>query len=147
MYINFVKLNEMIKNRKKVLIVSPGRRTGKTEFIIRNSFHENNFYFTLTREMGCSLEKRMFNRNHKSQHQSIKNNINRDYQDYIYFQKTDTIFLDDVELMPKSFIERILVLDTNIIAICNHIQDYNYNLFAKNGFTFLYAPCDNLMFN
>lgn len=144
MYINCSSLNQMIKNHKKVLIFAPGRRSGKTEFIVRQEFKENHFYFTLSKGIGNVLEKRMLNRNHISQHQYIKDNINIDYR---YYRKTDTVFLDDVLFMKESFIESILAYDMNIIGICDYIPNYDYNLFVKNGFTILLAPCDNISKN
>jgi predicted AAA+ superfamily ATPase len=133
----------MIKNHKKVLIFAP-RRSGKTLYIAKNVFKENNFYFTLTARGKIFLEEMMLNRNHVSQHKSIKSNINIDYREYL---NTDTVFLDDALYMKDSFIKRILNYDMNFICISEYVPDYNYDLFVKNGFTFLYAPCDDLSKN
>lgn len=141
MHINCFNLNQMIKNHKKVLIFAP-RRTGKTLYIAKNVFKENNFYFTLTKN--SPLEKMMLNRNHVSQHKYIKNNINIVDRDYL---ETDTVFLDDVLYMKDSFIENILTYDMNFICISEYVPNYNYDLFVKNGFTFLNATCDDQQIN
>jgi AAA+ ATPase superfamily predicted ATPase len=140
-FIDCEKLEKLIQNKRKVLIIAP-RRTGKTWFIERSIKTDDIVIVLYSKQKSNFIDN--VQRLKKFKPSVFQSNNDENFR-FIY-HTCGRVFVDDVFWMPddiQNMIKNQLNLSSQIILIsCEHPDNYQekINCFKENGFEIINVP-------